>query len=211
MKRIILFKTVLTILLVVNCNIGVNRTIYIDDGETVRGSQNTVNGSIIIGSDCEVGGDCRSVNGDIEVGENSNVRSLQAVNGRIYLDRKVTVNGDVDAVNMRVQSNSGVRIEGDVLTVNGDIELDDTSVRRNVSTYNGDIILSNRTRIKGDIIVKRNRGDHDQKSRLTIEIADGSVVEGDIIVRDRDIDVTVYLINGGKVEGKIEDAEVIRR
>ncbi|MCP4727879.1 MAG: hypothetical protein GY863_22765 [bacterium] len=200
----------LVLLLSINCNIGVNRTIYIDDGEEVRGSQNTVNGSIIIGSDCVVGGSCRSVNGDIEVGENSNVRSLQAVNGRIRLERDVTVMGDVEAINLRISCYPGVKIDGEVYSVNGKIDMDNTTVSKNVSTYNGDIILTDRSRVKGDLVIRRNRGDYDHRRRLTIEI-DDSVVEGDIIVRDRDIEVTVYLMNGGKVEGKIEGAEVVKR
>ncbi|MFC1493519.1 hypothetical protein ACFL6O_06110 [candidate division KSB1 bacterium] len=211
MRTRLLFIITIALIPAINCNVGINRTIYIDDGEKVRGSQNTVNGSIIIGSDCEVGGDCRSVNGDIEVGENSNVRSLQAVNGRIRLEKDVTVRGDIEAINMRILCSPGVKIEGEVYSVNGKIDLDNTTVSKNVSTYNGDIILSGRSRINGDIIIRRNRGEHQHRRSLTIEIADGSVVEGDVIVRDRDIEVTVYLMNGGKVEGKIVDAEVVER
>jgi hypothetical protein len=36
------------------------------------------------------------------------------------------------------------------------------------------------------------------------------VVEGDIIVRDQDMDVRVIISNHGKVQGQIRNAEVIR-
>ena len=41
-------------------------------------------------------------------------------------------------------------------------------------------------------------------------LADDSVVEGDIIVEEKDREVTVDLRGGGKVLGEIRNAEVLR-
>jgi hypothetical protein len=45
----------------------------------------------------------------------------------------------------------------------------------------------------------------------SVTIADGSVVEGDIIVRDPKRKVTVFLTNGGTVKGEVVNAEVVDR
>jgi predicted acyltransferase (DUF342 family) len=64
--------------------------------------------------------------------------------------------------------------------------------------------------VYGDIIIKRSTNFTRRLRRLNIRIADGSVVKGDIINRDRDLDVKVYLETGGSVIGRIEHAEVIK-
>ena len=96
-------------------------------------------------------------------------------------------------------------------TVNGNIDLDQTLVERDLTTYNGDIVMANESVVRGDIIVKRNKGRSNRRHPLRIKISDDSVVEGDIWVKDRDIDVEVVLSRGGRVEGRVKNAEVIER
>lgn len=204
----LLFLLVLVVGLT-GCHIRVNKSVTVDDGEVVYGGRNSVNGNVYIGDDCRVEGTCRSVNGVIEVGENSRVEDLQAVNGRITIDRDVTVDGDVQSVNGPVRCASGVEIHGDLTSVNGDIDIDDTLVRRNLMTYNGDILMTGSSGVWGDIVVKENKGRSDRSRTLDIEITEESVVHGDIIVRDDDIRVRVYLSDGGRVEGRVRNAEVI--
>lgn len=194
---------------ILGCSLSVNKTITIADGESVRGSQNTVNGNILVGSHCEVNGDCRSVNGIIEVGSHSKVKDLQTVNGRITLEREVIVRGKIESVNGPVVCDPGVQIYDGVATVNGSIDLENTVVRRDITTYNGDIQLLDRSLIQGDIVVKRSKGDSHRRRQLRIDIAEESVVEGNIIVRDKTMDVKVILSEGGRVRGRIQDAEVI--
>ena len=76
-------------------------------------------------------------------------------------------------------------------------------------TYNGDIELLRRSVVQGDIIVKRSKGNSHRRRRLKIEIAEESVVEGNLIVKDKYMDVKVILSEGGKVNGRIRNAEVI--
>jgi len=211
MRRTAFLVIPLAVMLFLGCNFKVNKSIYVDDGESVRSSLNTVNGSISIGTDCRVDGGCRSVNGDIEVGAYSRVEDLQAVNGGIDIEREVVVRGDVESVNGSVYCEEGTEVSGTVSTVNGGIDLENTLVKRDLTTYNGDILLSDETTVVGDIIVKKNRGRSHRRHPLRIEIRDNSVVQGDIIVKDRDIEVIVELSSGGRVEGRVRNAEVVER
>ena len=42
----------------------------------------------------------------------------------------------------------------------------------------------------------------------TSSATSASVVEGDVIVRENDFDVVVYLIDGGKVQGEVVGARI---
>ncbi len=210
-KRTAFFVFCLTLLLIAGCSLNINDSIYIEDGEKVRGSQNSINGDIIIGDDCEVDGDSRTINGGIEVGRNSKVRDIEVVNGSIRLYDEVSVNGDVQTVNGDIWTYAGVTVRGEVFTVNGDIDLEGTRVGRNVSTYVGDITLTRKSTVEGDIVINDNHGKHEDDILIIIEVTDESVVEGDIRVVDEDVDVKVYISRGGRVDGRIVNAEVIKR
>jgi predicted acyltransferase (DUF342 family) len=154
-----------------------------------------------------VKGSCRTVNGAIWAGDESRVRKLQTVNGRIETGENVEVEGDLETVNGSVRCGVGTRISGRIRTVNGGISLDNTLVEEDLVVNNGDILLRSESRVRGDIIVRRSRGSK-RNRRMRIEIADESVVEGDIEVRDPRLRVVVILTGGGRVLGDIEDAEV---
>jgi len=196
--------------LMIGCRMSVNRSIHIRDGETVRHGLSSVNGSVIVGSDCVVVGKCRSVNGRVEVGNDSEVGDLQSVNGRISVGRNVEIDGDIESVNGSIRCDQEVNVRGKVATINGSIDLDKTDVRRNISTYNGHITLTNQSMVQRNIIIRDSKSRSDSRRPLKIRIEDNSVVEGDIMVRDEDKEVKVYLLNGGKVNGRIEGAKVIR-
>ena len=191
------------------CRFGVNKTIYVEDGKTRNGSLNSVNGGIIIGEQCVVRGSSRSVNGRIEVGRESEVEDLQTVNGKIRIARDVKIDGDIESVNGSIRCGAGVNVDGRITAINGRIELDHTTVERDIHTTNGDITLEDNTKVKGDIVVEGKKGRGRGYHRLDIKISGDSVVEGRIIVKDRRRDVRVYLSNGGRVLGEVENAEVI--
>jgi DUF4097 and DUF4098 domain-containing protein YvlB len=199
----------LSILLLLGCNFTINKSITIEDGSTVQGSRNTINGNIFVGSDCNIQGSCRSINGVIRVGDHSQVKDLRSINGDITMERGVIVRGDVESINGSISCNTGGKIRGTLTAINGPIHLENTSVERHVKTTNGDIELLDNSIVQGDIIVKRSKGRKNRRHRLRIEIAQGSVVEGDIIVKDRRLDVRVILIEDGKVNGKIINAQVV--
>jgi DUF4097 and DUF4098 domain-containing protein YvlB len=192
-------------------DLGINSSIRITDGEKRSDGCATVNGSITIGSDCIVGGSCSTVNGQITVGNNTKAYQLQTVNGGIEIGTDVEVKDDVQTVNGNIRIDKNGKIYGDVSTVNGDIDLISTVVEHGISTHNGDINLVEGSVVKEDIIIKESHGNSDRHKPLEITISDKSVVQGDILVQEDDIEVIVYLEKGGKVLGKVDGAKVIEQ
>lgn len=201
--------TVFSSIFFMSCNTSINRSIQISDGEMRRGSVNSINGRIRIGKDCNIRGACRSINGHISIGEKSKVRDVQVVNGNIDLDEDVCVRDDVQSVNGSVECKAGVVVDGKIQTINGEVDLNSTLVRRDITTYNGNIYVENNSVVKGDIVIKGKRGKSPRKRILKIYIGGDSVVEGNIYVRDDRCKVKVILSNGGRVEGKVKNAEVV--
>lgn len=193
-----------------HCQVTVNQTIYIEDGQKTRTDHNTINGNIVIGSGCLVEGSCRTVNGSIEVGENSEVYELQTVNGSIRLEHDVKIQGDVQSINGPIRSRRGTRIDGRVSSLNSLVELEGTTVRRDLATVSGDVILADTSIVHGDVVIKGGWSHSDTPRRLKIHITNHSVVEGDIVVRSENKKVTVYLAGGGTVKGQIHGAETIQ-
>jgi len=203
------FLLVLAVLLW-GCDVSVNRSVHVRDGESSHGLT-SVNGSIHVGSRCRVDGGSHTVNGSIEVGDDSQVQTLETVNGRIRLGANVVVDGNAKTVNGAIECAAGSKIHGRVSTVNGRIELRNTEVDEEVSTVNGDVLLREKSIVRGDIVIKGEHGgffDHHQ--RLEIRISEGSRVEGGIIVRGDDIEVKVYLSGDATVKGEIKNAQVIK-
>ncbi|HSQ35975.1 MAG TPA: hypothetical protein VLQ89_08290 [Candidatus Binatia bacterium] len=190
------------------CDMNVNRSIHVNDGEN-NSAQTSVNGSIHIGARCRIEGDCRTVNGSIHVGDGSHVRDLDTVNGRISLAEGVDVDGDASTVNGSIVCGAGSRVHGRVSTVNGRIELKNCTVDEDLSTVNGDIELLAKSLVHGDIVIRGRHGRLFDHSHLSIWIKEGSRLEGGIIVRDPDIDVKVYISKDSAVKGRIENAQVI--
>lgn len=206
------FLSIVLLSLISGCNFHINKSIRVESGRRSSGSKNTINGNINIGSDCDIYGSCRSINGHIRVGRLSRVKTLQTINGSIDIDGDVKINGDVESINGGIQCSQGVEVNGNVQTINGRIDLERTTVENDISTYNGDILLLDRSRVRGDIVINRNRGKSSRWRHLKIEISDESEVEGDLIIKDRDIEVTVYLVRGGRIRGEIDGrAEIVRR
>ncbi|MBN2011220.1 hypothetical protein JW960_17885 [candidate division KSB1 bacterium] len=209
MQRVTLcLMAIFTFSFFTNCDMSVNRSIQIANGEQRSGSLNTVNGSIMIGSDCIIKGTARSVNGSIEIGENSQIRTVQTVNGSINLGEGISVDGNVESVNGPIEINETCMIDGNVQTVNGPIELSGVEVERSINTYNGNITILRNSIIHGDIIVDKPKGSFDKQKTLIISIGDSSVVKGDIIVKAPERPVIVELKTGGRVLGSVENAEV---
>jgi len=191
------------------CQNTVNESIHISDGETTSGDMNSVNGGIVIGKNCIIKGTARTVNGPISVGKKSRVEGLQSVNGSIELQTGVHVRDDIGSVNGPVTCGPDVEISGEIGTVNGAIFLEGTSVGRNIETVSGEIALRSGSRIRGDIIVDAEDNNSDDRETLFIRIEDGSVVEGDVLIKRHHRPVEVHLSGGGKVLGEIKGAKVV--
>lgn len=209
-KRFPTAAAVVVVLISAGCNAGVNRSFRVADGETVASGFNTVNGSINVGSDAEVRGSSHTVNGRISVDGGSRVGALATVNGSILIDDRVRVDGDLDSVNGSVVLGTDTQVDGDVSTVNGDIELDGSAIDGSVETINGEVTLRGGSRVKRDVVIGRDRGSSRRKT-LEIRLLEGSVIEGDVVVRARKRKVRVVLAGASEVKGEIDGrAEVVR-
>jgi DUF4097 and DUF4098 domain-containing protein YvlB len=209
MKKLnLVFFIIAAALSLTACKVGINESYIIGDGEMIDEGANTINGMIQVGENSAVNGDCMSVNGTIDVGANSRVNELSTVNGNINVGKGSTVRGDVHLINGNVFCEPGVKIKGSVETINGRMKFEQTTVQNDLSTYNGNLEIYDKTVIDGDIVIKERHGMNTDHHKLTIEI-DNSNVKGDIINEDPETDVTVYLYNGGKVSGKVIAARVI--
>lgn len=181
----------------------INRPIHIADGSQVSRSLTSVNGSITIGSSCEIDGTCQTVNGSIKIGDDTSVDGkVASVNGSIRVGQRVIVDGSLKAVNGSVSTGRECRIDGSIATVNGCITLVETIVENKLVTYNGRIILKRGSEVLGDIIIKDTDGNSRRKP-LTIKIGGKSIVHGDIINENDDLEVNVYIIEGARVDGEL--------
>ena len=210
MNRALSVGIVAVTVLLAACGTSINSDIRIADGEKRTGDLTTVNGRILLGADSEVEGKCRTVNGGIRVEDGARVGSLATVNGSIRGGERVVVAGDVESVNGSISLASDSRVAGEVSSINGGIDLEQTTVVGDLRTVHGNVDLRSGVTVKGDVVFEKKIGSSWSQSRpLRIEIADGSIVEGDLIVEDRDLKVEVVLRGGGRVLGRIENASVI--
>ncbi|MBN2416686.1 hypothetical protein JXO52_12640 [bacterium] len=192
------------------CNMAINRSVHVDDGEKVGHGYNAINGNVTIGNDCSVKGDCRSVNGSIRIGTNTHTGALQSVNGSIRIGSESVIHGSIASVNGPVDCGDGVVVQRDLDTVNGDVELVNTRVERDLTTYNGDVTLRRGSVVEGDIVIKEPKGSSNHKE-ITIRLADASVVKGDVINRSRDVTVNLILSGNSEVKGNTRRVEVSTR
>ncbi|MEE4175186.1 MAG: hypothetical protein V2I57_13120 [Xanthomonadales bacterium] len=140
----------------------VNKTVRIDDGETV--------------------GNVKTVNGSVRIGAGSVAESVQSVNGAIDIEKDAKVEEDVTAVNGAIELDRGVDVGGNVETVNGGIEIQAASVAGDVETVNGGIALLDGTVVEGSVLVKKPWGwSSDNRKPVKVEIGRDVQVKGDLI------------------------------
>ncbi len=186
----------------------VSGDIYVGNGARIRANVTAVSGDIEIGSKAFVES-IEVVSGDISIGKGAKAAEIETVSGDIHLYEKSDVSGSVETVSGDINCDSGTDIIQNIKTVSGDIELDDSRLRGNLKTVSGDVSLFNGSIIEGDIIINRKNNSifqAPQKQKIIIDM--NSIVKGSILVKEADSNVIVYLVNGGKVNGKIVNAQV---
>ena len=148
----------------------INKSIKIAAGETSSG-ESSVNGSITVGADAEVTGGINTVNGSIRVDSGATIESASTVNGSLKIADNVVAD-DLSTVNGGIRVGESTKVDGGIEAVNGRIGLANGAVvARGVENVNGEIELSG-AEVGGDISTIAGN----------IEVVDGSVVKGDIIV-----------------------------
>ncbi len=208
----------------------VNKSIKIEPGADASGAS-SVNGSITVGENATVSGSVKTVNGSVRVDEGATIENASTVNGGVRLSDKVrsrdlsTVNGtirvgedarvdgEIEAVNGKIKVASGSTVADDVANVNGVIEFSGAEIGGNVTTVSGDILLEDRSTVKGDLIVEKpsnwswNKG---KKRKPRIVVGPGSVVEG-VIRLEREVELFISeSATVGGVEGEMSMDDAVR-
>ncbi|MEM1182028.1 MAG: hypothetical protein AAGM22_27015 [Acidobacteriota bacterium] len=208
-KKLLTALSIAAVLATVGCDASINKSIRVDDGESVSGSLTSVNGSITVGSQAKVKGNAQTVNGSIRVGDGTAIGDVSTVNGSIRVNDQVQVSGSLESVNGAIETGAGTSVGGDVQTINGQVRLKGTAVDGGIETHNGSIILSEGSRVSRSVRIK---GEQKLGSTSTIEVqlTGGSVIEGDLIVDDEDQKVRVTVDATSEVKGEIRGAELSR-
>ncbi|HBP99289.1 MAG TPA: hypothetical protein DD672_02275 [Gammaproteobacteria bacterium] len=126
------------------------------DAEQQVGDVSSVNGSIRLARGAEAG-EVTTVNGTIELDDGVTVSEAGTVNGGIRLGSDVKVNGELSTVNGGIRINAGSVVAHNVETVNGRVHLESAVIRQNIVTSNGDIDIVDGAIVEGDIIVESRR------------------------------------------------------
>ena len=168
----------------------INKSISVDDNATSDG-ESTVNGSISVGSDAVVKGSLDTVNGTIRVDENATIRDAQTVNGSLRVSAGVkatdlssvngairvgegcTVDGEVSVVNGKITLDEGTQVSDSVSNVNGEIRIEGATIGGDLSTTNGDVSLTQAAVLKGDLIVEKPGWGWGKKNRRKPRIVIG--------------------------------------
>lgn len=132
----------------------VNGSITVGADAVVTGGLKTVNGSIRVDSGASIE-NASTVNGGVRIAENVHAENLSTVNGGVKVGESAVVDGDIKAVNGGISVKKGARIGQSVSNVNGQIDLSGAEVGGDVSTVTGDVNVVDGSVVKGDLIVEK--------------------------------------------------------
>jgi len=174
-------------------------------------SLSTVNRDILIAPSSRTASACRSVNGEIQIGDHSETRSVSTVNGSIRIGMDCLVDGNLKSVNGNVICAKRTQVRCSVETVNGRIELEGTEVGHDVSTINGEILLTD-VKVVGNIVIGKSNSSGDSSTRkpLVITLMNGTVVQGEIKIEDEGQPVEVRKNSNCTVLGGFGRAKIVQ-
>lgn len=126
------------------------------DSEEQVGDVSSVNGGIHL-SHGAIAREISTVNGSIDIDNNASLDSAQTVNGGIRVGENVRVNGSLETINGGIFTESGTEVAASIETVNGRLRLENTRVHENIETSNGDIDILEGSVVGGDVLVRGRR------------------------------------------------------
>jgi len=189
----------------------VNGSISVGEGATIDGSLETVNGTIRVDENSKVG-DTQTVNGSIRIASGVTADDVSSVNGSIRLGENVTIDGEIEVVNGKISLDKGTVVSEGVSNVNGEISLSGAEIGGDLSTVNGDVSLSDKSTLRGDLIVEKPGGWGWDKNKREpkIIIGPGSKVLGDIEL-EREVELFISeSAEVGEVTGVMTLADAVR-
>ena len=169
----------------------VNGSISVGDNAVVTGGLRTVNGSIRVEAGAEIES-AKTVNGRLRMGDGVSAGDLTTVNGPITIGAMAAIDGDVSAVNGSISADSEARVSGSIENVNGRISLSGAEIGGDVRTVMGDVELQ-QTTVQGDLVIEKpsswnNRTSRNRKPHVVI--GPGSRIEGTIVI-EHEIDLFI--------------------
>lgn len=177
----------------------VNGSISVGDRAVINGRLETVNGKIRIGNDTRLG-DAETVNGSIEVGNGVSAEDFHSVNGSIRLGMNVIVDGEIEVVNGKITLDRGTSVADSVENVNGEIRLVGASVGGDVKTTQGDISILEGSMVQGDVVVRKPGGwGWSERRRKPTVVIGPGSTVAGQIVLDQEVDL--YISNTAQVGG----------
>ncbi len=183
----------------------VNGNVLIGESANVsEGDFRTVNGDIYVATLARVN-DCATVNGSVRVESGAEIGHIETVNGSLLLDTDVQVGGDIKLVNGRVSLSKGTQVAGNVGTVNGQIELSGSRVMGTLSNYNGGMTITDGSVVEGDLIIREPNGDLGERPPRVV-IGPNSQVLGSLIFER----VVELFLHETATTGPITGASVVR-
>ena len=120
------------------------------------GDVSSINGGIRI-NDGASAFEVSTINGGITIGDGAQIAEAETVNGRIRVGSDVQVRGSLDTVNGSIRTESGTEVSRNIETVNGSIGIRNTLVGKDIETSNGNIDVLEGSVVEGDIIVRGKR------------------------------------------------------
>ncbi len=182
----------------------VNGSITIGSHSQV-GDLSTVNGSVKIASDSHIG-QASTVNGSIVIAENVTAESTETVNGSIKLGKNCQIEEDATTVNGSVTAQAGCVIGGDFETVNGKLKASNTKIEGDILTVNGNVILLDGSSVD-DIIIRKPKGffNKSKKKKPKIVLGKNVKINGDL---EFERPVILYIHESVDVDDEIENAEI---
>ena len=132
----------------------VNGSITVGENAVVTGGINTVNGAIRVDAGAKIES-ASTVNGSVKIAANVQAGDLSTVNGSVRVGKSAIVDGEVEAVNGRITLEPGSTVANNVSNVNGQIDVTGAEIGGDVSTVSGDINIVEGSVVKGDVIVEK--------------------------------------------------------
>jgi hypothetical protein len=183
----------------------------------VAGDIDTGSGSVTLGEGAQAG-PINTGSGSVELDDGASIGGVDTGSGSVRGGRAIRVAGDIDTGSGSVRLDDGSQVDGKIDTGSGDVDLKGTEVggvidvgsgdttlidssARGIRTTSGDVRLSGRTRIDGDLIVRKQRcwglcwGDDP-----VIVVDAGVEIAGKIIVEEG-ADATVRIDPAARVGG----------
>lgn len=77
------------------------------------------------------------------------------------------------------------------------------------TTVNGAIRIGSDARVEGDVVIETSTGTFERERPLRILVSGDSVIQGDVIVEDPAFEAQLFVREGGKVLGRVQNIEAV--